>query len=276
MMANKGAEATGPGTTGDDEPCTQRLLGFWSCTALVVGNTIGIGIFMLPAVLAPFGLDALIGWGVTVVGCVALADVLARLAKVFPDADGPYSYIRWTLGNGAAFVAIWCYWVSIWITNATIAVGVVGYLQAILPGMAALAPAPLFALGLLWLFVAINLFGVRAGGMVQIATTSLKLLPMAAVILIGAWLLFSGPAAYARNVPTTPIALPQIMAASTIALFAMLGFESACVPASRVQDPGHTVARATLVGTLLTAAIYIAVSVRSVLVIPPALPAQSP
>jgi len=89
MMANKGAEATGPGTTGDDEPCTQRLLGFWTCTALVVGNTIGIGIFMLPAVLAPFGLNALIGWGVTVVGCVALANVFARLAKVFPDADGP-------------------------------------------------------------------------------------------------------------------------------------------------------------------------------------------
>lgn len=272
MIASKEVEATDPGprTTGDDQPCTQRLLGFWTCTALVVGNTIGIGIFMLPAVLAPYGLNALIGWGVTVVGCVALAKVFARLAKVFPDADGPYSYIRKTLGAGAAFVAIWCYWVSIWITNATIAVGVVGYLQAMLPGMDGLAPAPLFALGLLWLFVAINLFGVRAGGMVQIATTALKLLPMAAVILIGGWLLFSEPAAYARNVPTTPIALPQIMAASTIALFAMLGFESACVPASRVHDPGRTVARATLVGTLLTAAIYIGVSVVPMLIIPQA------
>lgn len=272
MIANHGREPaqSGPSTIADDPLCTQRLLGFWTCTALVVGNTIGIGIFMLPAVLAPYGLNALIGWGVTVAGCVALAKVFARLAQIFPEADGPYAYIRKTLGNGTAFVAIWCYWVSIWITNATIAVGVVGYLQAIVPDLEGLAPAPLFALGLLWLFVTINLFGVRAGGPVQIATTSLKLLPMAAVILIGGWLLFSEPAAYARNLPTTPIALPQIMAASTIALFAMLGFESACVPAGRVRDPGRTIPRATLVGTLLTAAIYIAVSVIPMLVIPQA------
>ena len=257
-------------TPDDAQPCTERLLGFWTCTALVVGNTIGIGIFMLPAVLAPYGLNALLGWGVTVLGCVALARVFARLAQVFPDADGPYAYIRRTLGNGTAFVATWCYWVSLWITNATLAVGVVGYLQAAVPEMRELAPAPLIALALLWLFVAINLFGVRAGGRTQIVTTSLKLLPMATVILIGGWLLFSEPAAYARNVPATPIALPQIMAASTIALFAMLGFESACVPAGRVRDPSRTIPRATLVGTVLTAAIYIAVSVIPMLIIPQA------
>ena len=32
----------------------RRELGFWMCTALVVGNTIGIGIFMMPAALAPY------------------------------------------------------------------------------------------------------------------------------------------------------------------------------------------------------------------------------
>ena len=254
-------------TTNGGQPCTERLLGFWTCTALVVGNTIGMGIFMLPAVLAPYGLNALIGWGVTVLGCIALARVFARLARVYPDADGPYAYIRKTLGNGTAFVAIWCYWVSLWITNATLAVGVVGYMHALVPGMEGVAPAPLIALILLWLFVAINLFGVRAGGRVQIVTTALKLLPMAAVILVGGWLLFSEPAAYARNVPATPIAFPQIMAASTIALYAMLGFESACVPAGRVRDPSRTIPRATLVGTVLTAAIYIAVSVIPMLII---------
>lgn len=257
-------------TSGNGLPATERLLGFWTCTALVVGNTIGIGIFMLPAVLAPYGLNALLGWGVTVLGCVALARVFARLARVFPDADGPYAYIRKTLGPGTAFVAIWCYWVSLWITNATLAVGVVGYMQALVPGMVGLAPAPLVALVLLWLFVTVNLLGVRAGGRVQIIATTVKLLPMAAVILIGGWLLLSEPSAYARNVPATPIGLPQIMAASTIALFAMLGFESACVPAGRVRDPGRTIPRATLVGTVLTAVIYIAVSVIPMLIIPQA------
>ena len=81
------------------------------CTALVVGNTIGIGIFLLPASLAPYGYNAMIGWVITVVGCVALARVFARLARDMPAADGPYGYIRSTLGDIPAFLAMWSYWV---------------------------------------------------------------------------------------------------------------------------------------------------------------------
>ncbi|WP_310467382.1 amino acid permease [Sphingomonas sp.] len=252
-----------------------RLLGFWTCTALVIGNTIGIGIFVLPAVLAPFGFNALLGWGVTVLGCIVLARVFARLAREYPGADGPYGYVRATLGETPAFLAIWCYWVSVWITNAALAIGVVGYLEAIFPGLAGIVPLPLIALGLLWLFLGINLFGVRTSGPVQIVMTVLKLLPMAAVIFFGLWMLVAEPAAFTRDLPPTPISLPLVMAASTIALFAMLGFESATVPASRVDDPGRTIPRATLVGTLVTAAIYIAISAIPMLLIPQAELAKS-
>ena len=43
-----------------------RQIGFWTCLALVIGNTIGTGIFLLPAALAPFGWNALYGWAITV------------------------------------------------------------------------------------------------------------------------------------------------------------------------------------------------------------------
>ena len=69
-------------------------------------------------------------------GCLALAKVFARLAREMPNADGPYGYIRITLGDIPAFLAIWCYWVSLWITNAAIATGVVGYLGAVFPAVA--------------------------------------------------------------------------------------------------------------------------------------------
>ena len=128
-----------------------------------------------------------------------------------------------------------------------------------MPGLETVSPA-IQAVGLLWLLVAINLLGLRAGGTVQIVTTVLKLLPMLAIMLLGAWLLATEPAVYTRQLPTTPISLEGLMAASTIALFAMLGIESAAIPAGRVNDPGKTIPRATMVGTLLTAAIYIAVS----------------
>jgi len=255
-----------------DQPA---LLGFWTATALVIGNTIGIGIFLMPAALAPFGLNALIGWLVTAIGCTFLAGVYARLARDYPSPDGPYGYIRATHGGTIAFVSAWCYWVSLWITNATLAVGVVGYLQAFMPQLAGLAPAPLIALALLWLFVAVNLFGVRGSGPVQVATTLLKLVPMAVVVLLGVWILFTAPGAYSAHVPTTPITTPQVMAASTTALFALLGLESAAVPASRVRNPESTIPRATLVGTILTAAIYIAVSIIPMLLVPQAELAQS-
>jgi APA family basic amino acid/polyamine antiporter len=242
-------------------------LGFWMCTALVVGNTIGIGIFMLPASLAPYGFNALIGWGVTVLGMTVLARVFARLAREFPSADGPYAYIQATAGEGPAFLAIWCYWVSCWITNAAIAIGVVAYLSRVVPALEAV-PAAVQAVALIWVFVVVNALGARMGGSVQVLTTVLKLLPMAAVIVLGAWLLLSEPAAYTRHPPTTPLSLASLMAASTVALFAMLGIESAAVPAGRVRDPERTIPRATTVGTLLTAAIYLAVSSMALLLIP--------
>jgi APA family basic amino acid/polyamine antiporter len=252
----------------------RKELGFWTCTALVIGNTIGMGIYLLPASLAPYGLNAMLGWAVTVIGMTMVARVFARLAREFPAADGPYGYIEATSGRLAAFVAIWCYWVATWITNAALAVGVVGYLIKVVPPLAEMSPA-LLSLALLWSFVAVNLLGVRTSGHVQVVTTVLKLLPMAAIMLLGAWLLLTEPATYTQQVPATPISLEALMAASTVALFAMLGIESAAVPAGRVRDPERTIPRATMAGTLLVAAVYIAASSMALLLIPQSTLAQS-
>lgn len=246
-----------------------RKIGFWTCTALVVGNVIGMGIFVLPASLAPFGFNALIGWAVVLAGCLVLAGMFAQLARALPDAGGPYGYIRHTLGELPAGLALWAYWVSVWITNAALATGVVGYLVMAFPPLGALPPMWL-AQALLWALVAVNLGGVRSGGGVQILTTALKLLPMLAIAALGLWLLATAPASYTAQLPATPLSVSAITAASSIALFAMIGIESASVPAARVDNPARTIARATLAGTVLAAAIYIVVSAVPLLLIPQA------
>ncbi|MEW9571239.1 amino acid permease [Rhodanobacter sp. Si-c] len=243
-----------------------RKIGFWTCTALVIGNVIGMGIFVLPASLAPYGFNALIGWVIVLAGCLMLARVFAQLARALPDAGGPYGYIHRTLGELPAYLALWTYWVSVWITNSALATGVVGYLVVVFPPLGALPPM-WFAQGLLWAFVAINLCGVRTGGGMQILTTALKLLPMLAIALLGGWLLLTAPATYTAQLPTTPLTLGGVTAASTIALFAMIGIESASVPAARVDDPARTIPRSTMAGTILTAAIYIVVSAIPLLLI---------
>ena len=179
-----------------------KELGFWMCTALVVGNTIGVGIFVLPSSLAPYGFNAVAGWAVTIIGMTVLARVFARLARGFPQADGPQEYIERTSGRLAAFVSMWCYWISTIVSNAALAIGVVGYLARTLPPLAGVAPAQLATL-MLWAFVGVNLLGLRAGGGVQVVTTVLKLLPLAFVVALGAWLLLADPVVYARQPPPT-------------------------------------------------------------------------
>ena len=72
------------------------------CVALVVGNSIGSGVFLLPASLAPYGLNSVIAWGFTACGAILLAIVFAQLSRAFPQAGGPYAYVQsglWTLSR---------------------------------------------------------------------------------------------------------------------------------------------------------------------------------
>ncbi|MGH7696419.1 MAG: amino acid permease, partial [Gemmatimonadaceae bacterium] len=61
------------------------------CTALVVGNTIGSGVFLLPASLAPFGAISILGWLFSASGAVCLALIFAQLATRMPKIGGPYA-----------------------------------------------------------------------------------------------------------------------------------------------------------------------------------------
>jgi len=248
-----------------------KPLGFWMCTSLIVGNVIGMGIFLLPAALAPFGWNAFLGWGITLVGCTFIAYAFAQLARTLPQQDGPYGYTRHTFGGGMAFFVMWCYWVSTWITNATIAIGVVGYLEAIFPAMnrqPLLAPA--IALGLIWIFVLVNLRGARTSGRVQMVSTALKLLPLAAVILLGIMVLFTDSQAYSSHLPSSPLSLEATAGAATVSLFSMLGVECATIPAGKVDNPETTIPRATIAGTLFAALVYIGVSAIPLLLLPQA------
>jgi len=248
-----------------------RAIGLLMCTALLVGNTIGMGIFMLPASLAPYGLNAVPAWLITTTGCIFIAWVFAGLARTFAQDDGPYAYTSRALGHGVAFVLMWCYWVSTWITNAVLVTGVVGYLSIFYPALGTnhwLAAGT--ALSLLWLFVLINVRGVHTAGGVQVWSTVLKLLPQVGVIALGIWALFLPHPQPVVHVPTAPITPGGLIAASTLALYAMLGVECAAMPAGRVRDPGRTIPRATFIGTVLVAVIYMCVSLVPMLLLPQA------
>ena len=240
------------------------------CTALVVGGMIGAGVFLLPTALAPYGWNALLGWGVTIPGALCLAYIFARLARAFPEAGGPYAYTREAFGHGPAFLVAWSYWISVMVANAVIAVACVSYLSIFWPVIAATPGLPaLLAVGLIWLLTAVNCRSVVLAGGVQLVTTALKLLPLFAVALIGAVVVARpGPSVVLPFDPSA-ISLGGITASATLTLYALVGFEAATLPAGKVIDPGRTIPRATMVGVVVTGIAYVVCVSAITLLLPP-------
>lgn len=235
-------------------------VGLWIATALVVGNMIGSGVFLLPASLASFGGIGILGWLFTSAGALALALVMARLSRMYPEAGGPYAYTRRGLGDLPAFLVAWGYWISIWAGNAAISVAFVGYSATFVPPLAqnpALGAGT--ALAVIWLLTWVNARGVKEAGVVQLWTTILKLLPLVALGTLG--LLYLEPGHFSPFNASGRSPLGAITATATLTLWAFIGLESATVPADSVRDPSRTIPRATILGTLLTAAVYVLATV---------------
>lgn len=106
-----------------------KKIGLWTGTSLVVGNMVASGIFMLPATLASYGTLSLIGWLLSGLGAITLALVYSWLSRIMPLAQGgPYAYSRAGMGEFAGFWVAWSYWISVWCTNAALAIACVSYL----------------------------------------------------------------------------------------------------------------------------------------------------
>lgn len=245
-----------------------RQLGFWMCLALVVGNMIGSGIFLLPASLAPYGLNSIFGWLLTAGGAVLLAIVFAQLARVYPQAGGPYIYPRVAFGECVGFVTAWGYWMSVWVGNAAIAIGTVAYLSELIPAIRTTAGAPAIAsVALIWILTLVNWRGVKHAGVFQLVTVILKVLPLVAVIVLAVVLIAAQDLTVIKVEPQ-PFTVSAITASATLTLWGLLGLESATVPADNVIDPKRNIPLATLWGTVATALIYVVACSAVILLIP--------
>jgi APA family basic amino acid/polyamine antiporter len=235
---------------------SSQALGFGMATALVVGNMIGSGIFLLPSSLAPYGGISIVGWIFTAVGAMLLALVFARLARAYPKTGGPYAYSQLAFGDFVGFQTAWGYWINIWVGNAAIAVAFAGYLAVFWPEVGAnpLLGA-LVALAAIWLLTGVNTLGVRVGGWVQAVTTVVKLLPLLAIGLIGVFRINS--ANFQPFNASGESNFAAVTAVAALTLWAFIGLESATVPAEHVANPEQVIPRSTMLGTAIAAVVYI-------------------
>lgn len=235
---------------------TTKPIGFWIATALVVGNMIGSGIFLLPASLSAYGGISVIGWLFSAGGALLIALTFAWLSRVLPKAGGPYAFTKHGFGDFPGFLIAWGYWMSIWSGNAAIAIAMVGYLAFFWPAVAQTpfiaAAAALLAI---WLLSLVNISGIRNAGKLQLITTVLKVAPLLIIAFFGIFFIDLNN--------FVPLNLSQesnfsaITSTAALTLWAFLGLESATIPANHIENPEKTIPRATIVGTLIAAGIYI-------------------
>ena len=232
-----------------------------------VGVMIGSGIFLLPAVLAPFGWISLLGWLLTSAGTIVLALVLARLAGTTDRAGGPYTYVRESFGDLAGFLIGWGYWVGVVFGVTAIAVGFAGYMGSVFPVFAAnsFTQALVAAAGigaLTW----VNVKGVSEAASVQLVLTILKIIPLVLIIYLGI--------AYGDrdNFPSfNPQGLSIFQALSTTALLTMwafIGIEAAVIPASDVENPKKTIPAAVVSAALSVSLLYVGASAAIMFLVP--------
>ena len=232
-------------------------IGVVAVTAIIMGNMIGAGIFTIPQQIADYGWWGIVAFVFTAIGALLLGLVFAGLARRIPKTGGPYAYTRAAFGDFAGYWIAWGYWIGLWTGQVAIAVTFANYVGVfITPFASSLLWNGALAIGIVWVVTALNLRGVKTAGSVAIVTTVIRVLPLLAIATVG-WLYFH-PGNFATTLPAgNSTVFGAIGAAAVITLFSFLGLESGTVPAGNVRDPSKTIPRATVIGILAVAVLYI-------------------
>jgi len=235
---------------------TAKSLGIGACTAVVVGNMVGSGFYLSPAAVAPYGTLAILMWAIMGGGAICLGLTFARLARLAPATGGPYAYTRMAFGDFAGFLIAWGYWISIWASLPVIALAFTGALVAEFPALQTRVIAISLTLAAIWLVVLVNLRGVKAAGIFAEVTTYSKLVPFAAIAIIGLLYIEPGNLGGGFN-PSGQSLFVSAAALAPLTMFAYLGLESATVPAGDVRDPQRTIPLSTILGISTAAILYV-------------------
>ncbi|MBZ4663632.1 MAG: amino acid permease [Caloramator sp.] len=243
----------------------KRELGLLPATAIVVGNMIGSGIFMAPQGLAAASnpKTTIIAWIITALGSMLLALSFANLGVKIPKTGGPIVYTREAFGEFPAFLIAWTYWIGSWVGNAAIITAFMNYLSYFFPVFSQSKPLAFLTSSLiLWALTYINYRGVKEAGIVSMITTVLKILPLIVFAIIA---LTHFNISYFNTVSSKEVSgLSTLPAAIAITLWSFVGLESATIPAGEIKDPERNIKLSTIYGTLITVAIYLAISILAI------------
>jgi fructoselysine transporter len=251
-----------------------RQLGFVQTAALVIGVVIGSGVFINLPIVARIAGSPWAAAGVWLLGGVVWipqALILAEMGTAYPNQGGPYYYIH---KAGSPFLGFLYTWTA-FLTSDTPTLTIVGLAAAaaaafFAPSLADPLYARLFATLLIVAFAALQYRSVKLGGHVQVGLTIFKLLPLFAVVVIGAFFLGSGNLAAEPIFESEAAADPFyiITAGMAATLWAYAGFLNILYMAGEVKEPDKNLPRA-LVGSIFFVMIaYVLINLGTAAIVP--------
>jgi APA family basic amino acid/polyamine antiporter len=252
----------------------KRQLGLATATAVVVGEVIGVGIFLTPAQMTKSvgsPLLLLIIW--LVAGAMALCGALCfgELASRRPEAGGSYVYLRDAYGPPVAFLYGW---MGLLVLDpgltAALAVGAASYVAYALGLSAALTKA--LGVGFVLALALVNVRGVRLGGWVVRWLTVLKLALLLFIVVWGFGLRLGDFSHFSPFVAQREGSMPLALAlagAAVSAFFSFGGWWDLSKLGGEVREPARTLPRAYTYGLLLVVAVYVLTSAAFVYLVAP-------
>jgi len=259
-----------------------RGLNLWDTTLVVLGLALGGGIFLTPASIAaaiPSGKLILVAWLVGGVLAIVGGLVYAEMGAMVPRAGGMYLYFREAFGDLPAFLYAWvAYWVIQTGSNAAVAVGFATYLAVFFPSLStsrivasfgpiAVSAGQLVAVALTLLLSVTHYVGVRRGARIQGVFTLLIVIALLWIGLGG--LAVPAHEAGAASTPVPAIPLAAFGTASIAIFWCYYGWSDIVAVAGEVARPQRNLPLALILGTGVITALYLAVNVVFLRVIPP-------
>src|SRR6516162_6952566 len=256
-----------------------RGLGLWSATAIVIGDTIGTGIFLVSSDMARAVGSATLVLAAWILGGLIVflgAVCYAELGAAFPKAGGPYVYLSRGLGPLWGFLFGWMSsLLERPVGMATLAAGFVRFLGFFFPMLAtplftshlgryefAFTTAQPLAALVVVVVTAINYFSVRMSGKIQVLLTSLK---MATILLI----VVGGVLFGTQNGSKAAAAVGQLgfgtigalLTALVPAMWAYNGFNDLGDLGEEILRPHKNIPRAIILGLLTVSGLYLMANV---------------
>jgi APA family basic amino acid/polyamine antiporter len=254
-----------------------RILGVWFGVAMVIGGTVGAGILRTPGpVMGHLGSPALAlaVWVVAGLFAMAAAACLAELAAAVPKSGGFYVFARRALGDDFGFVAGSADWLGNSAAVAYVAVAAAEFMGTLAPALAA-HPSLVASIAIV-VMASLQLGGQRASGRIQEATSLIKTVAFAAlVVALFAADRAASPAPRAA-LDVTVVSLVPIALALQLAIGAYDGWQSGSYFAGEDVDPGRNLPRAFIGGAAIVTAVYVLLNTALQHVLPAAAIASSP